>query len=113
MPEQADLAQVERAPHGLDILNHVLDGVSLYVLQLLRLPRSALVNKHQSVMARQRKQIRQEVVMRCTRSAMHDHQRLAASEKLVIDHYSVRVYETSFLRINGRGDSPSLSTESG
>ena len=63
---------------GLDVLDHVLDGVALRVFELLRLPRAAFVDEDHAVRARQRQQVRQEVVVRGARAAVDDQQRLSA-----------------------------------
>ena len=103
MTQQADLPQIERLAHRLDIFDHVLDGVAGGILQLLGSPGAAFVNKYQAVMARQRQKKGQEIIVRCTRTAVHDQQRLAAAKRLVVDHDAVGVDETFLGEVDARG----------
>ena len=52
--EQADAPEVQVLADGLDVLDHVLDCVTLGVLQLLGLARAALVDEHDAIRAGER-----------------------------------------------------------
>src|ERR1700674_2432385 len=50
----------------------------------------------------QRQQVRQKIIMRRARTAMHDQQRRAAAQHLVINHHSIRIDEAFLQGINIR-----------
>src|SRR5262249_54297328 len=74
-----------------DVLDHGLDGVARGVLELLRFPRAALVEEDQPVVARQREEVGEEVVVRGARPAVEDDQRLPLPQDLVVEENAVGV----------------------
>ena len=90
--EQADLTEAQRLAHRLDVLNHIFDGVGGDVFQGLGAAGAALVDKDQLVVAGERREIGQKVIVGCARTAVNDDERFAAAENLVIDHDAVGVH---------------------
>jgi hypothetical protein len=105
MPQQIHLPEVQVLPDRLDVLDHVLDGVTLRVFQLPGLPGAALVDEHDAIGPRERQQIRQEVVVGCARTAVQDQQWLSVAERLVVDEDAVGVHEAG-LNLQGRRSAP-------
>src|SRR5581483_2763033 len=98
-------AEPEFFSNSLDVLHHVLNGVALLVLALLRSAGATLIYKDQLIGACERQQVGQEVVVRSAGAAMQDQQRIALANGLVIDHQAVRVDVAFLLGIDVRRDS--------
>jgi len=66
----------------------------------LRPSRTAFIDEDQPMVARQRQQIRKKIVMRRSRSSMHNQQRLAPSQRNVVNHHAIGVDEAILQRID-------------
>ena len=113
VPEQVDLAEPERDAHRLDVRHHRLDGIARGVLELLRTARAALVDEHQAVVARERQQVGEEVVVRGAGTAVEDDQGSAAADRQRVDQDAAGVHELLLDRVHrgglrgvGRGRAP-------
>ncbi len=93
MTEKTDLAQVKRLADGFDVLDHVGEGLVPGIFEFGRLAGAALVDEHEPAGAHERQQVRKEVIVRGTGSAVDDHQGRAASYTLVVDQSAVAVHE--------------------
>jgi hypothetical protein len=66
------------------------------VLELLGFSRAALVDENQPVVTGQRDQVRQEIIVGSPGSAMHDQERRALAERLVVNQHAARIYVAFF-----------------
>ena len=66
--EEVDLPEAEGRADRLDVLDHVLDGVELRVLEALGPARAALVDEDEAIRPREREEVREEVVVRARRA---------------------------------------------
>ena len=92
VPQQVDLAEAQGPPDRLHVLGHGLDRVLRRVLELLRPAGAALVDEHQAVVPRERQQVRQEVVVRGSRTAVDHDQGRPAPEGDRVDHHPARIH---------------------
>src|SRR6266536_200874 len=103
MAEKTDLAQAQRLANGLDVFDHVCNGVLPGLLDLRRLARTALVNEHEPVGPHERQQIRKKVIVRSSGPAVDDHQWSPASHRLVVDQSATAVHEAVLVWKQVRG----------
>jgi hypothetical protein len=95
--EEAHLvAKPQLLPHRLDILHHVLDGVAGGIVELLRLPRPALIDEDQTIGSGERTEVRKEIVVRGAWPPVKNQQRTPDAERLVVDQHAVRVDKAVF-----------------
>src|ERR1700756_3789189 len=86
MPQQVDLAEIQRLPCCLHIFYHVFDRVPCAILELLGFPRSTLINKDQTIVTCEREQVWKEIIVRRSRPTMQDDQRFTTPEGRVVQH---------------------------
>src|SRR5262249_37862176 len=94
--EQLDPAQAEGGADCLRVLDHGFHRVARRVLKLLRLTRPPLVQEDEPVVARQRDEVRQEVVVGRPGPAVQNQEWFALAEGLVVDEASAGI-DVSFL----------------
>src|SRR5258708_35730318 len=103
MSEKADLAEAESLTNGLDILDHVRDGVLLRIFQSGGAAGAALVDEDQATSAHERQQVRKKVVVGSAGTAMQDHQRRAVSDGFVVDQHAMAIDGAFLHRVNSGG----------